>query len=269
MSLESIETVRRHYDADPAGEYARIEGRPEFLITMRFMRRYFRSGDRILDVGGGPGQYALALAKLGCDVTLVDLSPENVRFASEKAAEMGVHISAAAGDARFVDGVAQGEYDHVLLMGPLYHLQTEAEREQAVRACLKKLKPGGTLWASFILSFSGIIYMMRNDPAELIRDIPVNNQGKECVLNGVSFAGKSFTDAFFINQRDVVPFMSRFPLEKLHIFGQESILAPCERNIMSAAPEVAAAWLDFAEKLAENEELLSWAEHLMYVGRKK
>ena len=268
MSQESIETVRRHYDADPAGEYARIDGRPEFLITMRFMRRYFRPGDRILDVGGGPGRYAIALAKLGCAVTLVDLSPENVRFAMEKAAESGVHISAAAGDARFVDSIVQGEYDHVLLMGPLYHLQTEAEREQAVRACLKRLRPGGTFWAAFILMFAGVIYMMQHSPEAMLTENVLVNECKQAVLDGKSFTGAGFTDIFYIDQQKVAPFMAKFPLEKLHMFGQESILAPCEQHIMGSTPEAVEAWLDFSEKLADREQFLSWSEHLMYVGRK-
>jgi len=63
--------------------------------------------------------------------------------------------------------------------------------------------------------------------------------------------------------------MSQFPLEKLHLFGQESILAPNEYSFMEQSQEVKTAWLDFTEKMWEKEEYLSWSEHLMYVGRKK
>jgi hypothetical protein len=37
---------------------------------------------------------------------------------------------------------------------------------------------------------------------------------------------------------------------------------------MSQPKEIIDAWLDMSEKLAEREYLLSWSEHLMYVGRK-
>ena len=37
---------------------------------------------------------------------------------------------------------------------------------------------------------------------------------------------------------------------------------------MSQPPDVITAWLDLCEKIWEREELLSWSEHLMYVGKK-
>ncbi len=82
------------------------------------------------------------------------------------------------------------------------------------------------------------------------------------------FAGDSFTKAFFIRHADVLPFMERFGLEKLHLFGQESILAPNEPNIQAQSKEVIDKWLDLAEQVCEREDLLSYAEHLMYIGKK-
>jgi len=63
--------------------------------------------------------------------------------------------------------------------------------------------------------------------------------------------------------------MEQFPLEKLHYFGQEGILSPREADIMSQPAEVVSAWIDLAELLCEQDIFLSWAEHLMYIGRKK
>lgn len=45
-------------------------------------------------------------------------------------------------------------FDHVLLMGPLYHLLEAHERETAMCAALSRLKPGGTIAVSFIGSYS-------------------------------------------------------------------------------------------------------------------
>jgi len=88
------------------------------------------------------------------------------------------------------------------------------------------------------------------------------------VLTDTSYAGPAFTQAFFVNTKEVLPFMSQFPLEKLHYFGQEGLMSPGESNIMSQPKEVIDAWIDFSVKVCEREELLSWAEHLMYVGEK-
>lgn len=62
--------------------------------------------------------------------------------------------------------------------------------------------------------------------------------------------------------------MEQFHLRKLHLFGQEGILSPCSYTIMQQTEEVQKAWLDLAEKLSEKPEYFSYAEHLMYIGRK-
>ncbi len=265
----TIDTIRKFYDAGVEKEYARIDNRPEFLITARFMARYIKPGQRVLDVGGGPGRYAHHLAKLGCDVTLIDLSPENVKFAKAKAAELGLSIAAVCADAREADKHVDGLFDHVLLMGPLYHLLDEADREQAVRACLQTLKPGGTIWVSFISQISGMIYGMKFDPEIVASEVPMELAYKKCLEEDKTYAGEAFTQAVFIRPAEIEPFMERFPLEKMHLFAQEGILSPCEDNVMGASPAAVEGWLALAERLAEREELLGWAEHIMYVGRKQ
>jgi len=264
----TIDTIRKFYDAGVEKEYARIDNRPEFLITARFMARYIKPGQRVLDVGGGPGRYAHHLAKLGCDVTLMDLSPENVKFAKAKAEELGLSIAAVCADAREADKHADGLFDHVLLMGPLYHLLEEADREQAMRACLQTLKPGGTIWVSFISQISGMIYGMKFDPEIVISEVPMELAYKKCLEEDKTYAGEAFTKAVFLRPAEIEPFMERFPLEKMHLFSQEGILSPCEDNVMGASPAAVEGWLALAERLAEREELLGWAEHIMYVGRK-
>ena len=67
---------------------------------------------------------------------------------------------------------------------------------------------------------------------------------------------------------EILPFMTRFPLEKLHLFGQEGITPPCVEKIMSQPKEIIELWLDLCEKVWEREDLLNYSEHLMDVGRK-
>ena len=62
--------------------------------------------------------------------------------------------------------------------------------------------------------------------------------------------------------------MARFPLEKRHLFGQEGILAPNYREILTRSPEEIQAWVDLARRYLEVPELLSYSEHAMYIGRK-
>ena len=160
---EEKETVRAYYDADPQREWDRLQKRfpYEKYITVHMMDRYIRPGSAILDIGGGPGQYSIHFAKQGHSVTLLDLSGENVRFAKKKARQYGVKITAVQGDAMDLSRFPDNAFDTVFLMGPLYHLMNEESRLRSVREAARVLRPGGTLFSSFILMYGGVIYGLR------------------------------------------------------------------------------------------------------------
>ena len=265
---ETTKTIRDFYNSGLDTEWSRIANRPEFLLTCRMLNRYIQPGDRVLDIGGGPGRYSHYLAAKGCKVTLLDLSEENTKFAAAEAARQGLSIDVITGDAREADLLVSGQFDHALLMGPLYHLLEEAHRVKAVNAALNKLTPGGVLFASFINMTAGIVYAMKFQPEYIADTSPSSLEYLEKFLAQENYAGHAFTQAFFIQQKEILPFMAQFPLQKLHLFGQEGLTSPCEDNIMSQPKEITGLWLDLCEKIWEREEWLSWSEHLMYVGRK-
>ncbi|MCL2404928.1 MAG: class I SAM-dependent methyltransferase [Defluviitaleaceae bacterium] len=265
---ETTKIIRDYYDANVEAEWTRIANRPEFLLTCRMLDRYIKPSQKVLDIGGGPGRYSLYLASRGCDVTLFDLSPQNTKFAASQALEQGLTLKTITGDACKADELTQEKYDHILLMGPMYHLLEEYERVQAVNAALNLLVPGGIIYVSFINMMGGIIYSMKESPEILMSNDPSEVTFIQNFIDKKSYKGNAFTQAFFIEQSEILPFMSQFPLTKLHMISQEGVLSPCESNIMSQSHEIINKWLDLCEKIWEREEFQSWAEHLLYVGRK-
>jgi len=271
MDRENIDAVREHYDADPGLEWERLERMPfEFELTTWMMDRYIRPGDSVLDIGGGPGRYSIHYARKGCAVTLAELSQGNVDFARAKAAELGVSFPAYAVNCLELDRLGLGQFDHVLLMGPLYHLQDEADRAEAVNTALRHLKPGGKLYVSFIQLFSGLIYDLQHggyicaDAAD-----PACRHLLDNVVDGENYIGPGFAPVCFYHLRNILPFMERFPVKKLHLFGQEGFLAPNKYQLMERDESEVRTWVELAKRYIELPELLSWSEHLMYIGEKK
>ena len=265
----SVNTVRAYYDDGVPYEWSRLEERciPEFHITKRYLERYIHAGDRVLDMGGGPGRYALWLAERGCEVTLADLSPNNAAFAAEEAARRGLPLRTFCADARTPDMLADELFDHVLLMGPLYHLTEEIDRLQAVRANLALLHPGGTFFAAFINSYAGVWDYCAKYP-ELIL-----NSDTHCFFELLTedkpFCGNSFTEFCFIRPTDIAPFMAQFPLIQQHLVNCEAFLALRKKEFSTLPQEIQIAWLEVAEKVCEREDLLSMAEHFLYIGIKE
>ncbi len=263
--------VKLYYDENAEREWERLERHPfELPLTLFMLEKYIKPGDRVLDIGGGPGRYAIHFAKMGCDVTLVDLSDGNIELARAKADEAGAVFQSHAANCLELDELGLGEYDHVLLMGPLYHLVEEGERVRAVRQALTHLKTGGNLYVSFIMDFAGILYDL-NHAGRILGDIKGNPDSAKLVddiLEGRDYTGPSFTASRFTHPRNILPFMEQFPLRKLHLFGQEGILSVQEPDLMNRSREEIDCWMEVAKRLLEAPELLAYSEHAMYIGQK-
>ncbi|MCL2698584.1 MAG: class I SAM-dependent methyltransferase [Oscillospiraceae bacterium] len=269
MRVDDAVIVKAHYDADPQKEWDRLAGgKFEFRLALHFMEQYIKPGDSVLDIGGGPGRYAIWLAQRGCDVTLLDLSEGNIEFAKKKAAEYGVKFKALPGDARYINANPKlaKKYDHILIMGPLYHLVDEMDRTDVMRSAIARLKRGGKLFATFISIIGGLVFLMRECP-ELIT-LPAEQNFIKAITSGKDFGGDGFTRAHFSYPDSILPYMKQFPLKKLHYFAQEGITPPFMHRIMSLPPEAIDEYYRISLAVCEKPEFLSYSEHLMYIGEK-
>ena len=162
--------ILAHYEAGiEAPRLAEAAGILERARTVDLLSRHLPPPPaRVLDVGGGPGAYAVWLAGRGYDVRLLDPVPLHVEQAVTAAREAGVHMDAAIGDARRLAD-ADGSADAVLLMGPLYHLTERSDRVAALSEARRVLRPRGVVMATGISRFAslldGLSRRLVDDPA--------------------------------------------------------------------------------------------------------
>ena len=166
----------------------------------------------------------------------------------------------------------EGPFDHVLCMGPLYHLLKEEERKTAIANCLSRLRPGGVFFAAFISMYSDLLYRLGHmaDWPEGIAEVDgneVNRRYYGCLERGEDYAGEAFTRAYFAQAGSAERHFEGFPLKKLHLVGSEGVLASRE-GFKNLPAEARAGWIELSLRLCEIPELLSWSEHLLYIGQK-
>ena len=65
-----------HYDEDSRLLFQ--HGSVEFLTTMRYIEKYLKHGDKVLEIGAGTGRYSHALARRGHPVDAVELVEHNI-----------------------------------------------------------------------------------------------------------------------------------------------------------------------------------------------
>lgn len=149
--------IAHHYESE-IDEDARLRaglGRLELERVQEIVRRALPAGPaRVLDVGGATGVHAEWLLADGHEVHLVDLLPSHVERAQERLGGTA-GFSATVGDARALP-VADGAFDVVLLLGPLYHLQEAADRVAAWREAVRTVRPGGAVVGMAISRFASV-----------------------------------------------------------------------------------------------------------------
>ena len=123
-------------------------GRLRFAVVRETLRRQAvamvgASGRlRVLDVGGGDGRDALALAEAGHHVTVVDPAPGWLAQADRKAAELGLSDQVTTLDGSLDDLPAEADYDLVLCHFVLHYRPSDAGDIGRLAAMLR---PGGRL----------------------------------------------------------------------------------------------------------------------------
>lgn len=99
----------------------------------------------VLDLGGGTGGLAVAVAGLGHQVVVVDPSPDALAAFERRASDAGVadRVRAVQGDADDLPQVVgEGSQDVVLCHGVLEHVDDPAD---AIRRIAATLRPGGAV----------------------------------------------------------------------------------------------------------------------------
>lgn len=98
-----------------------------------------RPGQRILEVGAGPGKFTLPLAKRGLDMVANDLSPvllDRLREAS------GARVKTLCCDVADIEAVAGEQFDRVVGFFVLHHLR---DFEAVFAALARVMRPGALI----------------------------------------------------------------------------------------------------------------------------
>lgn len=101
------------------------------------------AGKRVLDMGGGPGQYSIALARRGADVTWHDVSTTYQSIAQAKAAAAGVDVNWSLGYFEDAAHLPLASFDLIFNRICWFYCRNDRAFAQQLWSLLK---PGGLLY---------------------------------------------------------------------------------------------------------------------------
>lgn len=250
------------YDED--GRLATRYGRVEFLTTMHYVEKYLKKGMRILEIGAGTGRYSHFLARQGYEVDAVELMPKNIEE-FRKNTEPGECVRIFEGSAVELSFLESDAYDMTLMLGPMYHLFTEAEKLRALSEAIRLTKPGGVLYVAYCGADSAIYQagFMRGRVRQLIADQ---------MLDPVTFKAHSEPkDLFELHRKEEInALMANFGnVRRIHYVGADMMAHYMRGALDEMDEETFDLYMRYHLTVCERADMVGVTNHILDIFRKE
>ena len=246
---------------DEEQRFARRSSRVEFLTTVRYIDRYLRPGMRILEVGAGTGRYSRHYAAQGYSVDAVELVEHNIAvLRKHRTPDMDLRVR--QGNACDLSAYADDRFDCTLLLGPLYHLFSPEDKRRAVAEALRVTKPGGLLYAAFIMNDATILSwgLQQGHLAEGLKNGLITQDFHCASVPEMVFEMSTL--------EEIESLMAGFPVKTRHLVASNGMSCHFADCLDGADDELFDAWLAYHFHTCERRELLGYSSHLLFVGEK-
>lgn len=262
---ELDEILNNHYSNDYTEDDRLIKDKThqvEYITTLKYIDKYLKKGDRVLEVGAGTGIYSLGLAKRGYQVDAVELVNDNLNILKSKITP-AMNINAIQGNALDLSMYEDNTFDMTLVLGPLYHLFKEEERDKVIEEAIRVTKSGGIIYYAFILS-----------------DLTMINWGFE-KGNLVPNMGIMITDDYKVINREeyifYLTYMSEIKKlmqehdkqEVITYVATDGVGRVMSDKINEMSDEEYKHYINYHLSICEREDLIGYSGHVLAITKKK
>ncbi|MBV8390775.1 MAG: class I SAM-dependent methyltransferase [Mucilaginibacter sp.] len=242
----------------------------EFERNKELIGRHLPKKGTVIDVGGGPGIYSEWLAGLGHEVILIDPVEKHIRQANKRSAKAKKPFKSLLGEAQKLE-LADSMADIVILHGPLYHLQSKADRIKAISEAKRVLKPEGIVLGFAINHTASTIAALLNG---FIHVPEIFDMCMEELKSGIHTPPKNMPgvlpSAYFHRSEELKAEFEEAGLKYLDTYAVEGAIWMDKNYFETRSDSKKREKIMELMKVTENDTgLLSLSPHMMIAGRKE
>ena len=226
----------------------------EFITALKYIDKYIKHGDKIIDIGAGTGRYSEIYKDKGYDVTAVELVKHNLKQIEKKG------IKCFLGNAIDLSMFEDNSFNITLLFGPMYHLISMNEKIKALEEAKRITKKNGYIFISYCMNEFAIIKHGFID----------NN-----ILNELDIIDDSFkinphdTDLYsFVRLEDIDYLKDKTNLERIKIINQDGPTEYMKNVINKMDNTTFDLFIKYHLSICERIELLGSGRHILDILKK-
>lgn len=244
----------------------------EYETTLCYLQKYLPPRGRILDAGGGPGRYTIALARKGYDVVLLDVVPELLERAKKEIQKARITSRVKGileGSISDLSGFPDRSFDAVLCLGgPLGHLVERHDRDRALREMVRVAKKGAPVFVSVIgragRLVNGTVFPRHDWEVEI-------GLHRKVFRTGAYDGALGFAPCHFFWPEELQRELESAGLCVLESAGLEGIASTHKRELNAMAkarPRGYRAWKRFHLESCAHPAIVANSEHFLVVARR-
>lgn len=253
--------LNEHYtNYDEDARFDRKHNQIEFLTTKKYIQKYLKKDNKILEVGAGTGRYSLFYAEKGYDVTSIEYVQHNVDILKSKI-KPEMKIRAEQGDAVDLSRFADNTFDVTLVLGPLYHLFKQKDINKAISEAIRVTKKNGIIMIAYLTSDSIMASWALRDH-HLIDGQNIDFDENFKMIN----YEEGIFSAFYINEFKEI--MSKFHVEYLKNVATDGISNHYKETVDNLTKKEFNIWFKYHLSTCEREDLQGYSNHMLYICKK-
>lgn len=262
--MEAFEALQQYYENyNEEGRLLSRHGSVEFLTTMRYINKYLRPGMRVSEIGAATGRYSHTLARQGYKVDAVELVQHNIDIFNANT-QPGEDVRIFQGNAKNLSMLSDNTYDITLLLGPMYHLFTVPDQQEALREAIRVTKQGGVIFAAYCGNEATMIQYCFGRGM-------IKEQRYKDLIDPVTFKASSDPAELFqlYRKEDIDELMADFPITRLHYVGTDLATNYMRQTIDEMDDELFDLYLKYHFAICERADLVGASHHILDIFRKE
>lgn len=261
--MQTNDYLKEYYERyDEDGRLLSKHGQVEFKTTMKYIEKYLKNNDKVLEIGAATGRYSHELARKGYRVDAVELIEHNIDLFKKNTLE-NEQVTITQGNAMDLSFIETDTYDITLLLGPMYHLYSVGDKIKALSEAIRVTKKNGIVFVAYCMGDASVLSygFIRGEIFNII---------EKCMVDTKTF--DTFSNPWDIfelyRKEDIDALRGQFDVTQLHFVAADGYTNHMRDIVDKMDDEMYGLFLKYHFATCERQDMVGLSHHTLDIFRK-